>query len=96
MIAYSRKTGRNYWKRKEKSYNGNIKIYSNGDMMNGIYDNSYETMNKIIIYIIMFFIGVITTILIILLSGTIDKIDKIYSILDTDRVNTELEVDCNK
>ena len=65
-------------------------------MMNGIYDNSYETMNKIIIYIIMFFIGVITTILIILLSGTIDKIDKIYSILDTDRVNTELEVDCNK
>ena len=55
-------------------------------------------MDKIKYHIPQFVLGILFWILIVIaffyLYGTIDKIDKIYSILDTEKVNTKIEVEC--
>ena len=55
-------------------------------------------MDKIKYHIPQFVLGILFWILIVIaffyIYGTIDKIDRIYSIMETDRVNMEIEVKC--
>lgn len=61
--------------------------------------HSYEIMTKVGMYSLMFILGMPSFIAILWISGTVDRIErtenevhKIYTILDPDKVNTQIEI----
>lgn len=63
--------------------------------MNSNNRSTYDTyIEAIILLLIGVFIWITLAYLCLELYWIIDKVDKVYSILDTNRVNAEIEVGC--